>query len=404
MNHRVFTTFMACAWLGAAGCSNSGDDASRTGNNVKGQGAGDASANENWQTLITGDWTMPPGTEGYVCVRKTTTEDLYVSGFEAIIPSGTHHTLLTMGPPDAPDGVTDCNAGMNRPQSLFGSGLGTDTLRFPDGVGFRIPAGTQLLLNLHLFNTTTEGISGTSGTRVRVMAKDDLVHEAEGVLAGTTNLNIPAGQTTVSTGYCTMTGDVTIFAVAPHMHQIGIYEKIVAESAAQGDVVLHDAPYSFEEQSYELIEPLTLLKGERVRVECTHRNTTNADVTFGQSSTQEMCFGGLYRYPAQGGYFICSDGASAFTLNGPPCAASGATGNSVGVGKECTKGGNECAAGMFCVADLVAGTWGNFCTTSCSADADCGEGAVCSQSQTCVPQACVGTVTIGDGGVQDSGL
>ena len=59
----------------------------------------------DWQTLLTGDWTMPPGTEGYVCARKTTTEDLYVAGFEAIIPPGTHHTLLTMGPPDAPDGV-----------------------------------------------------------------------------------------------------------------------------------------------------------------------------------------------------------------------------------------------------------------------------------------------------------
>src|SRR6185503_11458110 len=24
----------------------------------------------DWETLLTGDWTMAPGTEGYVCVRK----------------------------------------------------------------------------------------------------------------------------------------------------------------------------------------------------------------------------------------------------------------------------------------------------------------------------------------------
>jgi hypothetical protein len=290
-----------CAWLGAVACSND------KGADVEAADAA-ASPTDEWQTLIVGEWTLPPATEGYVCARKTLTEDLFVSGFEAIIPRGTHHTLLTMGEPDAPDGEMDCSAAVNRTQSLFGSGLGTDTLTFPEGVGFRIPAGTQLLLNLHLFNTTTADISGTSGTRVRIMAKEELVHEVEGVLAGTTALNIRAGETTTHTGYCTMAGDVTILAVAPHMHQLGIHEKIVAESAAQGDVVLHDEPYSFEEQSYKLVEPLKLLQGERVRIECTHHNTTDADVYFGESSLQEMCFGGIYRYPALGGIFICADG------------------------------------------------------------------------------------------------
>ena len=416
MNRTVFTmTLMGCVWLGTAACSTSDDAGDPVPSPTDTTTAPDAAVapppdTVEWQTLLTGDWTMPPGTEGYVCARETTTEDLYVGGFEAINPPGTHHTLLTMGPPNAPDGVTDCSAAVNHTQSLFGSGVGTDPLTFPSGVGFRIPAGTQLLLNLHLFNTTEEALSGTSGTRAVVMAEADLVHEVEGVLAGTLGLSIPAGETTQHTGYCTMSGDVTILAVAPHMHQLGVHEKIVAESASLGEVVLHDEPYSFEEQSYELIEPLELLEGERVRVECTHHNTTAADVFFGDSSLQEMCFGGLYRYPALGGYFICADGQGGggggnLTLNGPACAASGEPGNSLGIGRECTAGGNECGAGSICVADFVMGTWGNFCTTMCSTDAQCGEGAVCSESQagspirTCVPEACISTVVIPDGGL-----
>src|SRR5690242_6480777 len=31
-----------------------------------------------WKTLLTGDWTMQPGMEGYVCVRKTIEEDLVI--------------------------------------------------------------------------------------------------------------------------------------------------------------------------------------------------------------------------------------------------------------------------------------------------------------------------------------
>jgi Copper type II ascorbate-dependent monooxygenase, C-terminal domain len=268
--------------------------------------AADASTGE-WKTLLTGEWTMPPGTEGYVCARHTIDEDLYVNGFDAIKPLGTHHTLLTMGEPNAPDGLTPCNAGENRPLSVFGSGLGTDLLEFPPGVGLKIAKGSQVLLNLHLFNSGADDLSGLSGTRVRTMPESEVKDIAEGILAGTLMLRLPPGETTTSIGHCTMSSDVTLFAVAPHMHQLGIHEKVVAERASADEVVLLDAPYDFNEQSYGLIEPLKLTKGDRVRVECTHRNTTDKIVTFGESTLSEMCFAGLYRYPADGSVFLCMD-------------------------------------------------------------------------------------------------
>ena len=258
-----------------------------------------------WKTLLTGDWTMSPGTEGYVCVRKTLEEDLVISVLDAINPQGTHHTLLTMGTPDAPDGTTPCNAGTNRTQSVFGSGVGSIPLPFPKGVALRIKKGTQLLLNLHLFNTGTAPISGTSGTRFQTVAEADAPIQAEGLLAGTTQINLPPGQMTNSTGYCTMSTDATIFAVSPHMHMLGTYEKITAERANLGETVLHDAPYDFEEQRYFSINPIEVKKGDRIRVECTHHNTTASRVTFGESTLQEMCFAGLYRYPADGSSFMC---------------------------------------------------------------------------------------------------
>lgn len=261
----------------------------------------------DWQTLLTGDWMLAPGTENYTCVRKTITEDLYVKAFEAIIPLGTHHTLLTVGDPDQPDGITDCNAGTNRPMSVFGSGVGTDPIHFPDGVALKIAKGTQLLLNLHLFNTGSDELTGTSGTRIQTMDPSEVKNLAEGILAGTVSLDLPPGQTTVSTGYCTMSSDVTLFAVAPHMHKLGIYARVAAESAARGETMLFDGPYDFNEQSYHLITPLSLDKGDRVKVECTHRNTTSETVTFGESTLSEMCFAGIYRYPADGSPFACID-------------------------------------------------------------------------------------------------
>src|SRR5687768_4153050 len=62
-------------------------------------------ATSDWKTLLTGDWTMPSGTEGYLCVRKTIDEDLFITVLDAINPKGTHHTLLTMGEPNGADGI-----------------------------------------------------------------------------------------------------------------------------------------------------------------------------------------------------------------------------------------------------------------------------------------------------------
>jgi hypothetical protein len=263
----------------------------------------------DWQELITSTWTMAPGDEGYVCARKTVDRDMYVTSFEAINPFGTHHTLLTVGEPQdgKPDGIEPCNAGTNRTHSLFGSGVGTDTLYFPEGTAILVPKGQQLLLNLHLYNATDADIEGLSGTKIIEIPEADVTELAEGVLAGTVAIKIPPNETTVTTGHCTMSQDFTIFAVAPHMHQLGIYERVFAEPAGKDPISIHDEPYTFDEQSYKLIEPVALAKGDKVRVECTHQNTTNKMVTFGESSFAEMCFAGLYRIPAVGSPLICVD-------------------------------------------------------------------------------------------------
>jgi hypothetical protein len=106
-----------------------------------------------------------------------------------------------------------------------------------------------------------------------------------------------------------MSHDSTLFAVAPHMHQLGIYEKVVVERAFDDDVVLFDGPYDFSEQIIYDVPPVKVHKGDRVRVECTHKNTTDATVTWGDSSFAEMCFAGLARYPADGSGFACVDPA-----------------------------------------------------------------------------------------------
>ncbi|HEX4338803.1 MAG TPA: hypothetical protein VH062_23015 [Polyangiaceae bacterium] len=288
----------------AVGCGGtSGTDTAKKSDTPK--KSADTTQADQWKTIITGDWSLDPGTESYTCVRQTLDEDVIVSKFDAINPLGTHHTLLTVGDPDQPDGIGPCTAADNHPLSIFGSGVGTNEFDFPDGVAVKVEKGKQLLLNLHLFNTSADPLTGTSGTRVQVMKETDVKDFAEGILAGTIDLNLPPHEETTSIGYCAMSHDVTIFSVAPHMHQLGTHMKIVAEPAGADEIVLHDGPYDFSEQRYYAIDPLQLSTGDNLRVECTHTNTTDKLVTFGDSSLAEMCFAGIYRYPADGDSFPC---------------------------------------------------------------------------------------------------
>ena len=323
MSKSTFVQGLAVASLLLVACGQAADATSRApkkhsterdgngggGNQEADSGTGgNGSSSPDLEALISGDWTLEPGLESYTCARKTMTEDLWVDGFEATIPVGTHHTLLTMGPPDQPDGTVPCTVADIRSQSIFSSGVGTDPLTFPPGVALKIPKGTQLLLNLHLFNLSTEPISGTSGTLVHRVAEEDVKLIAEEQLAGTLAITLPAHTQKTTVGGCLASSDVTIFAVAPHMHKLGVHLKVVGQSSIEGDRVLLDTPYSFDEQSFSIIEPLKLKKGDNIRVECTHDNTTDKQVTFGESSLAEMCFAGLYRYPADGSYFICTSG------------------------------------------------------------------------------------------------
>lgn len=265
-----------------------------------GSSGGAGGSDADWITLVSGDWSLPAGMENYQCVRVTIEEDLFFAGFDPIDPEGTHHSVLSVGDVSGPDGISPCGPGTNNGTSLFGAGVGTNLLEFPEGVAVRIPAGQQLLLNLHLFNVSPDVLSGTSGLRAKAIAPEDVVHEGQVLLMGPLGIAIPPMQEATISGGCTQEGDTTLFAIQPHMHQIGTHMKVVAQSSMMGDVVIHDEPFDFDRQEVHLIDEVPMAEGDFVSVECTWQNPTPDVVTFGDSSTQEMCFGVVYRYPKVG--------------------------------------------------------------------------------------------------------
>jgi hypothetical protein len=270
--------------------------ASTSTSSSSGSGAGGGGDEPGeWTTLIDGTWELAGGTEGYWCTVKTIQADTYIKAFRALAPLGTHHTLL-LRTGDGPDGESACGPTLGS-DMLHASGIGTDDLTFPEGVAVKVPAGTKLLLNLHLFNTDGSPLKGVSGTLVKLAPASEVKQIAELVLAGATSIAIPPNGSQTVEGKCTFPSASTITTVWPHMHKYGTHMKVTYEGAS-GTKVLHNGPFSFGDQKNYAIDPVNVAPGESIRVQCTYQNPTPQTIFWGDSSESEMCFGGLYRFPA----------------------------------------------------------------------------------------------------------
>jgi hypothetical protein len=245
--------------------------------------------------VLTAGFTLPSGKETWLCLRKTVTQTVYVKAFETAGSPGVHHTLLAVE--DAltrDDGVTTCGPALDAHRVLFSAGRNTPRLDLPPGVAFEIRRGERFLVHLHLFNATESSITGSAGFRLARAAAEEVRERADMILAGDVELAIPPGEST-HVGTCRIRSDATLVAIGPHMHRLGVHQRVSIERGGIGETLL-DQPFDLDEQPYTLMTT-ALTDGDVVHVACTYLNDTGAMVYFGGSSNDEMCYARLLFYP-----------------------------------------------------------------------------------------------------------
>lgn len=305
MRYALLASVFVLGCGGGGGTNPGGDDGGT--NNPDGKTADAFVSQDGYTLLVSRGWQLAPGaTNTYRCVRIKTTQDMWISGFRPLSPVGTHHAVLTIST-GGQLGEYDCNAGNLDNQMLYASGVGTDDLVFPGGVAMHIPAGTNINLNLHLFNATDNMITGTSGVLVKIVDQASVVHEADMMFSGTPQIFIQSdNQPHTAQGGCTAPVDWHVFTLWPHMHQTATHQKWqFTPTGGQAKVMLDDN-FAFEEQKNYPIADTIIPKGAQILTTCTYVNNTGKTMTFGDGSDKEMCFTGMYKYPAGGSLFQCA--------------------------------------------------------------------------------------------------
>lgn len=238
----------------------------------------------------TKSYTLQPGEEKYFCYTMTLPADheTLVTEFAPEYGRAVHHFSYYYTIAPEPDGYSECPVLIKTTWvPLFEGGRDSGKLSLPAGAGVRL-RGQQLLIQLHLLNSTKSPITETSAM---VMTTIDPTTKTLGAgLFGFDNrvISIPPKTTEYEQSMsCPVDKDMDVFAIMGHMHTRGSYIQ-VSRGAAPGAEVLYESKWNFDVQPTTPLV-LKIKKGDNIHLRCKWANDSDKLIKYGESTYDEMC-------------------------------------------------------------------------------------------------------------------
>jgi hypothetical protein len=201
---------------------------------------------------------------------------------------------------DAPMGKPFARPGVTTSDILAIYAPGQPAMVCRPGMARKIPAGADLVLQIHY---TPNGRAVEDRTSVGlVWAERPPEHRVLTLQIATTTFRIPAGEPDHRvSAFGTLPNQALLLSLFPHLHLRGkAFEYSIVEPGGRVETLLRVAPYNFSWQlNYRLADPRRLAKGTRIRCTAWYDNSANnprnpdptADVRYGEQSDEEMMVG-----------------------------------------------------------------------------------------------------------------
>lgn len=242
----------------------------------------------------TESFTVPAGSERYLCWTTKTDKPLKVKAIEFAGSNEIHHLTFAQTILPEPAGLSECEFLLKTTWlPLFSAGAGANKLSLPNGVAQELPAGTQLLVQLHLLNVTSQDLTKAMELKLEVTEAPDTQPVKIGGF-GSFHISLPPHQKTKITHECSLPLTSRVVALMPHMHQLATSMTLeMGSSASDLKPIYTREPWNFDQQTIDNVD-MVLEAGKYMRVTCSYDNTTDKTVTYGESSFNEMCFLGAF--------------------------------------------------------------------------------------------------------------
>jgi hypothetical protein len=246
---------------------------------------------------------IAPGADVTLCsyVDYRTAEELDIVDYQGFQSSfGSHHVILYAVSNQQAANTHECNEDdMINARYLASGGADTPKGELPDGVVFRIPAKTQLLVQTHWINATDAPIDGQAAFNLKVTAPSPAHQTAQLVTILSTSFVLPRGKG-AAVSECVVGESMKVFTLGGHMHRWGVHAKISHTPVDGAPVrVIYETDWSYEYEfnpprnNYTTENPLVFARGDRLRIDCDYMNDSGHELPF----PSEMCATFAYGYP-----------------------------------------------------------------------------------------------------------
>lgn len=257
-------------------------------------------------------WTMPAETDDiYVCYGVEvpgSDAKRHVTGIVPTIDDAriVHHLLVFES--DKPEPATPHKCKQLFPvnwKAIYAWGPGAPPYQLPAAAGFPLPAGgdSHLVVQVHYSNLPHEA-GHKDATSVGLCVTDKLrEYDADILWVGGFDFLIPPHST--ATVSCKLKLDqssanvlpIQVFQAWPHMHQLGRKLTSTVQRPDGSTASLGTAdPYVFGDQVTYPVDA-TLALGDTIETRCTWKNDGAESVSWGEATSEEMCFNLLAYYP-----------------------------------------------------------------------------------------------------------
>ncbi|HUH04062.1 MAG TPA: hypothetical protein VML75_18825 [Kofleriaceae bacterium] len=255
----------------------------------------------------TGDFEVPPG-DSFTCIYTDTfiERELAVINAYGSQQLGGHHvtayfTRATRSPTSHP-----CVAAEMADWNQVGGGGSTDEefdLSLPEGLGIKIPAGVQMVLQAHYINLTEETFTANDDITLELADPATLESFVNQFIVIDTDFNVPAHEAADSVVTCTVPSEVKIVNLLGHLHEWGTkYTLERIDAAGEPLEILYEETWEPAFASAPPVRrfakdaPLVLAAGTRLRQSCAWQNIEDEALRF----PREMCLAYAQYFPDNG--------------------------------------------------------------------------------------------------------
>ena len=245
--------------------------------------------------------TAPALTEAWLCkvYDLPTTSLSNVNRIEYQQNFGTHHMTLStqaLAGKRMEPGDYDCHDLYADPElmatavNLFGGqGDAEGVVQLPEGVAAQIPAGIQVLHELHYVNFTDEPVRLYSRVNAWTIPDEQVVSGIWGGQARDEYLEIPTGEGHTEWTRCVFNEDVDVLFLASHTHKHATRFDIRRfDGTATGEVIYTNDDWHSPKLT-QFDPALHVTAGAGFEFTCTYRNDTGAPLRYGLTADDEMC-------------------------------------------------------------------------------------------------------------------